>query len=84
MFKTAIEARKDLDRLHKEIKSLRYNPDFYNLHKNLDNMITDLSKLEVVVRTNPKKIYMVTDKLKEIEQAKDYLEKILLMAKLMN
>jgi len=27
---------------------------------------------------------MVTDKLKEIEQAKDYLEKILLMAKLMN
>ena len=84
MYKTAIEARKDLDRLYKEIKSLRYNPDLYHFHKNLDMMVTELSKIEVIVRSNPKKIYMVTDKLKEIEQAKDYLEKILLMAKLMN
>lgn len=84
MFKTAIDARQDLDRLYKEIRSVRYNPDLYHIHKNLDAMITELSKVEVIARSNPAKIYMVEDKIKEIEKAKDYLEKILLMAKLMN
>ena len=45
MYKTAIEARKDLDRLYKEIKLLRYNPDLYHFHKNLDMMVTELSNL---------------------------------------
>lgn len=59
-----------------------YNPDLQKMYKNIDKMVTELSKLEVGMR-RVQKYSMLDDKVAEINKAINHLEKLLLMANLM-
>jgi hypothetical protein len=66
-----------------QLDSIGYNPDLRKMLKNIDIMIIELSKLEVEARRTRHTSYSNTQKNK-INKAIDHLEKLLLMAKLMN
>jgi predicted nuclease with TOPRIM domain len=52
------------------------------MHKNIDKMVSELSKLEVNLRRTGK-FEMLDDRVSEINKAINHLEKLLLMANLM-
>ena len=68
--------------LLKQMQSIGYNPDFNKMIKNIDSMITVLSKIEVEAR-RIRKSKLVQNQLEDINKAIDHLEKLLLMAQLM-
>jgi hypothetical protein len=68
--------------LLKQMQSIGYNPDFNKMIKNIDSMITGLSKIEVEAR-RIRKSKLVQNQLDEINKAIDHLEKLLLIAQLM-
>ena len=68
--------------LLKQMQSIGYNPDFTKMIKNIDSMITALSKLEVEAR-RIRKSNLIQNQLSDINKAIDHLEKLLLMAQLM-
>lgn len=65
-----------------ELKDIGYNSDFDKLIKNIDNMVSELSKIEVVARRT-KNTVLYTEKLEAINYAIDRLFKLIIMAKLM-
>lgn len=70
------------NRLRSQMSSIGYNPDLQKMYWNIDKMITELSKLEVNLRRSGK--YSVLDeKVLQINNAIDHLEKFILMAQLM-
>lgn len=77
----ALDWNKVSDDLRSQLGTIAYNPDLRKMHKNIDNMITELSKLEVSFRRS-QKYSMLDDKVAEINKAIDHLEKLILMAKL--
>jgi uncharacterized protein YozE (UPF0346 family) len=68
--------------LKSELKALNYNPDLNKMLKNIQIMVEDLSKLEVEARRKQKFTYTEI-KANEINNAIDHLEKLILIAKLM-
>ena len=68
--------------LSKQMNGIGYNPDLVRMHKNIDKMVTEVSKLEVNLRRTGK-YTMLDDKVAEINKAITHLEKLLLMANLM-
>jgi hypothetical protein len=68
--------------LSKQMNGIGYNPDLVRMHKNIDKMVTEVSKLEVNLRRTGK-YTMLDDKVAEINKAIAHLEKLLLMANLM-
>jgi hypothetical protein len=78
-FETAVEAQKIVDNLFRRLKELNYNPDLKKMIKNLDHLVTELSKAEVVARTN--RAPGIAQKPKEeLAKAIDYADKMLLLA----
>jgi ethanolamine utilization cobalamin adenosyltransferase len=78
-FNNAVEAQKLVDALSKRLKELNYNPDLKKMIKNLDHLVTELSKAEVVARTN--RAPGIAQKPKEeLAKAIDYADKMLLLA----
>ena len=71
------------DSLNSQLESIGYNPDLRKMLKNIDVMVSQLSKLEVEARRTYKTTYSDIEKDK-INKAIDHLEKLLLMAKLMS
>ena len=71
------------DDLRSQLNTIGYNPDLRKMLKNIDGMVTELSKLEVSFRRS-QKYSMLDDKVREINKAIDHLEKLILMAKLIN
>ena len=65
-----------------QLQKIGYNPDLQRLLNNVTNMVTELSQLEVTARRTHKTTY-ADDKVVQINQAIDHLEKLLLMAALM-
>jgi hypothetical protein len=65
-----------------QMQIIGYNPDFSKMIKNIDAMVTELSKLEVEAR-RIRKSAMVQGHMDSINKAIDHLEKLLLMAHLM-
>lgn len=59
-----------------------YNPDLQKMYRNIEKMVTELSKLEVTFRRT-QKYSMLDDKVAQINQAIDHLEKLLLISQLM-
>jgi len=59
-----------------------YNPDLNRRLRNINKMVTELSKLEVGFRRIHKS-NMTDDKVEEINKAINHLEKLILMASLM-
>jgi hypothetical protein len=68
--------------LSRQLKTIDYNSDLKRLYKNIDNMITELSKLEVSVRRNGRYNFL-TDRIEKINNAINHLEKLILIAQLM-
>jgi hypothetical protein len=63
--------------------ALPYNRDLHKMYRNIGNMVKELSQLEVEAR-RLNAPYMTAEKIAEINSAIDRLEKLMLMAKLMN
>ena len=81
-----IQYANDWQKVQKSIKndldSIGYNPDLKRMFNNIGNMVTELSKLEVTARrTHRYSIHYI--EVTKINNAIDYLEKLILMAKLM-
>ena len=68
--------------LSSQMTGIGYNPDLRRMHKNIDKMVTELSKLEVAIRRTGK-FSMLDDKVAEINKSINHLEKLVLMANLM-
>lgn len=69
--------------LKRQLSTIGYNPDLQKMFKNIDSMVTDLSKLEVSSRRY-QKTNLTVDKVAKINTAINHLEKLILMAKLMS
>lgn len=78
----AVDWQKVKASLLKQMKVIGYNPDFNKMIKNIDSMVTELSKVEVEAR-RIRKSNMIQNQLGEINKAIDHLEKLLLIAQLM-
>ena len=70
------------DQLRIQMNSAGYNPDLNKMLKNIDTMVTELSKLEVLGRRTQKYSFL-DDKVLQINNAIDHLEKLILIAQLM-
>jgi ethanolamine utilization cobalamin adenosyltransferase len=80
-FKTAIEAQKIVDDLHRQLKTLNYNPDLKKMAKNLDHLVNELSKAEVIARVN-RAPGILDSKREELSKAIDHLDKYILLLRL--
>ena len=69
--------------LRNQIEQLPYNPVLRRMLNNITNMVSELSKSEVEARRY-NKLSAVKDDVDKINQAIDYLEKMLLIAKLIH
>lgn len=79
---TALDFQTVSDTLRKELRSIGYNPDLNKMYLNIESMVRELSKLEVMARRSHKSNITI-DKINEINKAIDHLEKLIMMAKLM-
>lgn len=68
--------------LQTQMSRAGYNPDLNRMLRNIDGMVTELSKIEVNLRRTHKS-NMTDDKVSEINKAINHLEKLILMASLM-
>ena len=68
--------------LSSQMNGIGYNPDLHRMHKNIDKMVSELSKLEVNLRRTGK-FEMLNDKVAAVNTAINHLEKLVLMANLM-
>lgn len=69
----------DVEReLHAQIRMVRYNPDLHKMKRNLDVMVTELSKAEVEARRLKNTKYL-QPKIDEINGAIDRMEKWILL-----
>lgn len=80
-FNNAVEAQKIVDGMSNRLKELNYNPDLKKMIRNLNHLVTEFSKAEVVARTN--RAPGIAQKHKEeLSTAIEYADKMLLLAKL--
>ena len=66
--KTALEGREVCDKLHSDLSKLRYNPDLHKMLKNISNMVTEISKIEVGCRRTMSLVALETP-LKKLNEA---------------
>ncbi len=79
---SAIEASQYCDSLRRELSLVRYNPDLHKMLKNIEGMITEISKKEVTCRRS-KNFKLIEAPLKTLCDSIDHLEKLILIARLM-
>jgi vacuolar-type H+-ATPase subunit E/Vma4 len=72
-----------LNELSDQLKKIRYNPDLQKIKKNIESMITELNKQEVIARRTKNKSHCEKI-LTELNQSLDYLEKLIIMAYILN
>jgi hypothetical protein len=70
------------DQLRIQMSTIGYNPDLQKMFKNIDKMVTELSKLEVSFRRT-QKYSVLDDKVLQINNAISHLKKLILIAQLM-
>jgi hypothetical protein len=83
MITSTNEALEKLTQLKNYMKTVRYNHDLNKLLKNIEGMITELSKKEVLARQT-KKVSILEIPLKNLNESVDNFEKLLIIAKLLN
>ena len=81
-----IEISTDWQEVHRllrvEMNTIGYNQDLEKMVRNIDKMVADLSKLEVLVRRTRNTV-MHTEKVEQINLTIAHLRKLVLMAQLM-
>ena len=70
------------NKLRTQLDNLPYNNDLHKMLKNIEKMVTELSKLEVEARRIRNTSYLI-DRVNDINKSIDHLEKLILMASLM-
>ena len=80
--KTALDWPQVAAVINTDLSSIGYNPDLKKMFRNIEGMVTELSKLEVDARRTHSTKYL-TPVIDKINQAVDHLEKLILMARLM-
>lgn len=83
MIINSADASKKIQELKVQVKKIKFNPDLYRIIRNIDNLISELSKKEVLVRQT-KKSYIVEKELIQLNEAFKYLEHLLLIATLVD
>jgi hypothetical protein len=81
-FNTAIEADKIVSELRDQMREINFNKDLRKYLRNVESLVTELSKAEVLVRRHSGSNYTPTAHQK-LEDAINYLEKMILIAKIM-
>jgi len=79
----SLEWNKEKDRLKKHLSSINYNPNLHKVLGNIDIMVQDLSRLEVEARRMHNGTKLV-DSLSKINQSIIQLEKLIVIAKLVD
>lgn len=79
----AFECSKLVDRLHAQLKQIRYNPDLHKMCNNIEKMVTEISKLEVTCRQR-KNYSAMEQPIAKFKESVDRLEKLILIAKLID
>jgi hypothetical protein len=79
MIKNSLDWPKVRVELESKISQLDYSPDIRKMLKNIDTMITELSKIEVEARRT-KRDTVVKAQLDKINEAVDTVEKWVIMA----
>ena len=70
-------------KLRKDLARINYNPDLRNMLKNIETMVTELSKEEVVARQT-KRTHTTEKQAEKINKAVIHLEKLILIAQIMD
>jgi hypothetical protein len=82
-FETSSEARKAVNDLKVQLRTLRYNPDLKKMIANIEQMVDELSSIEVKARQT-KQPNLGNSLRVKLESAIDYVEKLMLMMRLMS
>lgn len=69
--------------LRKQLSTINYNPDLKQMLDNIDKMVNDLSRAEVIARQT-KRTYHLEGHREKINKAINHLEKLILIAKVMD
>ena len=78
----ALDWNKVSDDIRSQLGTIGYNPDLRKMFSNIDKMVSELSKLEVTFRRSGKYSFL-DDKVLQINNAINHLEKLILIANLM-
>ena len=77
------DCAKMVDNLQRQLKQVRYNSDLQKMYKNIENMVSVISQLEVHCRQ--KKNYSAMEEpIERFKESVDRLEKLILIAKLID
>jgi len=80
---TALQYRQKVETIRANLRTIRFNMDLHTMLRNIDKMVTEYGKLEVQCRHHTKR-YQLEEPSKKIANSIDHLEKLMLMAKLMD
>lgn len=69
--------------LRKDLSKVAFNPDLKNLLNNIEGMVRELSKEEVIARQT-RRNYHLGSHVDKINKAINHLEKLILIAQIMN
>jgi len=81
--KHSLDWQKVNSQLRKQLSQVNYNPDLYHMLKNIDHMVTELSKDEVVARQT-RRTTTWNNQLEKINKSINHLEKLILIAQVMD
>ena len=83
MIKSALTYRTECEQIRKNLATIRFNMDLFKMLRNIEKMVSELGKLEADCRHQTKQ-YKLEDPSNRIAKSIDHLEKLILMAKLMD
>jgi len=69
--------------LRKDLKNVSHNPDLKKMLQNIEDMVTELSRSEVIARQT-KRTSMLTSQIEKINKSIGHLQKLILIAQIMN
>lgn len=78
----SFEGLQECDRLKADLKNLRYNPDLHKMLRNLEKMVSEISKCEVISRQTHK-THLLESPLNKLNESIQHLDKLIIIAKLM-
>jgi vacuolar-type H+-ATPase subunit E/Vma4 len=69
--------------LRKDLKNVSHNPDLKKMLQNIEDMVTELSRSEVIARQT-KRTSMLASQIEKINKSINHLQKLILIAQIMN
>ena len=69
--------------LRKDLKNVSHNPDLKKMLQNIEDMVTELSRSEVIARQT-KRTSMLIGQIEKINKSIGHLQKLILIAQIMD